>query len=269
MNMIFSNRGQRQERTAFEKLEEAKRLEPIARKIFDEEKAKGNITGNFRKFFAEEALSISSSALQRLKTLEKLIPEAKQAVDDGKISETAAAEIATMPEEAQRAYLSDIDAGIATGTVADVKSNKQDDDDDTTVDNHGNDNTASHDNNSGGEEKEDKNTTTAPVGRSSLDSNSSAHDKEDSDGAPASSIHNSDPAVKTLFARTAAPAPIDLSGDAAEKEADSWVVTALTEIMKMAESKMIDATNDGNSKAAAQWDLRRAKANLVIETIKD
>ena len=124
-SLIFSNKGQRKERTMEEQLEEIKQLEPIARKIFAEEKAKGNIDGNFRRFFAEEILGISSSALQRKLALEKLTPKAKEAVNCGKISETAASELVSMPASEQDKYIDSLKIGSTSGTVKDVQDVKK------------------------------------------------------------------------------------------------------------------------------------------------
>ncbi|WP_196606562.1 ParB/RepB/Spo0J family partition protein [Pectinatus frisingensis] len=123
-SMIFSNKGQRKERTVDEQLEEIRILEPIAKKIYDEEHAADNIKGNFRKFFAEEILNTSSTALQRTKSLEKLTDKAKDAVNNGKISETAAAELAGLPIGKQDQFVDDLDSGNKTGTVDDIRSIK-------------------------------------------------------------------------------------------------------------------------------------------------
>jgi ParB-like chromosome segregation protein Spo0J len=101
VNLIFPNKGQRKNRTPMEESEEIKRLEPIAQKIYKQEKKAGNVSGNFRKFFAEEILGISSSALQRKQALGNLSEEVKSKVQEGKITATAAAELASMDHEKQ------------------------------------------------------------------------------------------------------------------------------------------------------------------------
>lgn len=123
-SMIFSNKGQRKERTVDEQLEEIRVLEPIAKKIYDEEHAADNIKGNFRKFFAEEILNTSSTVLQRIKSLEKLTDKAKDAVNNGKLSETAATELAGLPVDRQNQFVDDLGSGNKTGTVDAVKSIK-------------------------------------------------------------------------------------------------------------------------------------------------
>lgn len=61
LNTIASNRGQREERTVDEKLQEIKYLEVFARTIYNQ-KDKG-FRGRFSTFFAEEILNISKSQL--------------------------------------------------------------------------------------------------------------------------------------------------------------------------------------------------------------
>lgn len=60
LTLIASNRGQREERTIDEKLQEVKYLESFARAIYNQ-KCRG-IRGRFRDFFATEILSISATA---------------------------------------------------------------------------------------------------------------------------------------------------------------------------------------------------------------
>lgn len=104
--LISANRGQRKGRTLEERLREAKLLEPIARKVYDAEYAKGNLKKvSFRRFFAKAALEESESTLQRLRSLDKLTDNAKAAVMAGVISETAAAQLASLSPAKQDAYV--------------------------------------------------------------------------------------------------------------------------------------------------------------------
>jgi len=89
LNLIASNRGQREERTVDEKLQEVRYLEKFAKAIYNQ-KDRGK-RGRFRSFFAEEILNISKSQLQRINAMEKLTDKVKQAIDDKKLSESAAA----------------------------------------------------------------------------------------------------------------------------------------------------------------------------------
>lgn len=119
LNLIASNRGQREERTVDEKLQEVKYLEAFAKAIFNQ-KSRG-IRGRFRNFFAEEILNISKSQLQRISSMEKLTEKVKQAVDEKKISETAAMELATLTHEEQDACLAKILSGRVKDTVEGIQ----------------------------------------------------------------------------------------------------------------------------------------------------
>ena len=122
LNLIASNRGQREERTIDEKLQEVKYLEAFAKAIYNQ-KNSGN-RGRFRNFFAEEILNISKSQLQRIKSMEKLTEKVKRAIDEKIISETAAMELATLTPEEQDACLEKILSGELTGKVHDIQNFK-------------------------------------------------------------------------------------------------------------------------------------------------
>ena len=122
LNLIASNRGQREERTIDEKLQEVKYLEKFAKAIYHQ-KDRGK-RGRFRNFFAEEILNISATQLQRINSLENLTDEVRQALNEKKISETAASEIATMATEEQDACLEKILMGEMKGTVQEIQNFK-------------------------------------------------------------------------------------------------------------------------------------------------
>lgn len=122
LNLIASNRGQREERTVDEKLQEVRYLEKFAKAIYNQ-KSRGK-RGRFVNFFAEEILNISKSQLLRINSLEKLSEEVKAAVDDKKISETAAMEMTAMTAEEQNACLEKILTGEIKGTVQDIQNYK-------------------------------------------------------------------------------------------------------------------------------------------------
>ena len=134
LTLIASNRGQREERTIDEKLQEVKYLEAFAKAIYNQ-KNSGN-RGRFRSFFAEEILNISKSQLQRIKSMEKLTDKVKAAIDEKIISETAAMELATLTPEEQDACLEKILSGELTGKVRDIqnfKSSKSEDAEDNVT----------------------------------------------------------------------------------------------------------------------------------------
>ena len=122
LNLIASNRGQREERTIDEKLQEVKYLESFAKAIYNQ-KNRG-FRGRFRNFFAEEILNISKSQLQRINAMEKLTARVKQAIDEKKISESAALEMSNMTFEEQDACLDKILSGEIKGTIQDIQAQK-------------------------------------------------------------------------------------------------------------------------------------------------
>lgn len=122
LNLIASNRGQREERTLDEKLQEVRYLEKFAKAIYNQ-KDRGK-RGRFRNFFAEEILNISKSQLQRINSMEKLTDKVKQAIDDKKLSESAALEMTTMTAEEQDACLEKILSGEIKGTIQDIQAQK-------------------------------------------------------------------------------------------------------------------------------------------------
>ena len=119
LNLIASNRGQREERTIDEKLQEIKYLESFAKAIYNQ-KDRGN-RGRFRNFFAEEISNISKSQLQRINSMAKLTAQVKNALDSKKISETAAMEMANLTAEEQNECLREILRGKIMPTVLGVQ----------------------------------------------------------------------------------------------------------------------------------------------------
>ena len=122
LNLIASNRGQREERTIDEKLQEVKYLEKFAKAIYHQ-KDRGK-RGRFRNFFAEEILNISATQLQRIHSMDNLTDKVKQALNEKKIGETAASEMATMTAEEQNACLEKILSGEIKGTIQDIQDFK-------------------------------------------------------------------------------------------------------------------------------------------------
>lgn len=122
LNLIASNRGQREERTIDEKLQEVKYLEMFAKAIYHQ-KNKGK-RGRFRNFFAEEILNISKSQLQRISAMENLTDTVKAAIDDKRISETAAMAMTSMTPEEQNSCVEKILSGEIKGTVQEIQNLK-------------------------------------------------------------------------------------------------------------------------------------------------
>lgn len=120
LNLIASNRGQREERTIDEKLQEVKYLESFAKAIYHQ-KNRGK-RGRFRSFFAEEILNMSKSQLQRINAMEKLTDKVKTAIDEKIISESAALAMANMTAEEQDACVEKIMSGEIRGTAQDIQN---------------------------------------------------------------------------------------------------------------------------------------------------
>lgn len=109
--MLLILENAHRDKTPLEKLNEIKAMEPMARKIYADERAKGNIKGSFRSFFAESVLNMSEASVKRLKALDRLIPDAKDALEDGRISQSVSVELSKKSEEEQRQFLARLENG--------------------------------------------------------------------------------------------------------------------------------------------------------------
>ena len=99
-------------------------IKPIIRKIYDQQKASGEVTGKFRTFFAS-VLGISETTLQRKESIGKLSNAAKEAVEDGRMTATAAAELSSLSVDAQDDALAVIDEEGIRPTVQAIKDQKR------------------------------------------------------------------------------------------------------------------------------------------------
>jgi len=124
LQLIASNRGQREEKTADEQLNEIKYLKPFAEAIYAQ-KRKDGYKGEFRRFFAEEIIGTSKSQLQRIESIEKMSDKVKNAVDTNLISKTAAAELSSMSKEKQDEYIDNIANGLQKNRVKDIQEAKK------------------------------------------------------------------------------------------------------------------------------------------------
>ena len=287
--LIASNRGQRQTRTALEQLREIEELEPIAKKI----KKAMQIQGTFRDFFASQILSISPAKLQRLKSLAKLVDEARAALDIGMISESAAVELASHSEEEQNDFLKAlVDESLQSsnlGRIEDVKEFFKTGEKESAEQRQANTDTDVHEEpckivtGNESEPELDLNSDTDPDDLVSLDARDivpgpePAPDPEPtpaSDSKPAekkSRFENPKPSIRSseTTINIDVPFPDDLSGDKAEREADTWMATILSDSIKIAEAKCEESRATGDKRTAALWDSRRAKAVLVLETVRE
>lgn len=117
--IIFANRGHRKPTPSIE-LMELEALRPILQKEFKEKKARGEVTGRFRRYLAEQ-LNISETQVQRIESRAKLDEQIRADMDAGKITPTAAAELAGMSAEDQRAVYEKAERA----TVKDIKEVKR------------------------------------------------------------------------------------------------------------------------------------------------
>lgn len=125
LSIIFANNYR--QKTVSDQLSEMQQLEPIARVLYDEAKERGELTDangrtmKFRTFFAEHVLAISESTLQRLQSLSQLTDAARGAFEEGRISKSVAAELASLEEAQQDSFIASVQAGEYSGTSADLK----------------------------------------------------------------------------------------------------------------------------------------------------
>ena len=125
LSIIFANNYR--QKTVSDQLSEMQQLEPIARVLYDEAKERGELTDangrtmKFRTFFAEHVLAISESTLQRLQSLSQLTDAAREAFEEGRISKSVAAELASLEEEQQDSFIASVQVGEYSGTSADLK----------------------------------------------------------------------------------------------------------------------------------------------------
>ncbi|MBR5163367.1 MAG: hypothetical protein IKW79_05040, partial [Schwartzia sp.] len=245
-------------------LREIEELEPIAQKIFKADQ----IQGTFRKFFAEQILSISQSKLQRLKSLAKLVDEARAALDIGMISESAAVELASHSGEEQNDFLKAlVDESLQRsnlGRIEDVKEFVKTGEKESAEQRQANTGTDVHEEPcqivTGNESEPEP----APDPEPTPASDSKPAEKKSRFENPKPSIRSSETTINIDV-----PFPDDLSGDKAEREADTWMATILSDSIKIAEAKCEESRATGDKRTAALWDSRRAKAVLVLETVRE
>jgi len=124
LNIVFPNKGQRRDLTPSQEADEIALIKPIIKKLYDYQKAAGNIDSKFRPYFAN-IIGISETSLQRKEALRKISDEVKAEVDAGNITATAAAELASMDEEQQNSVVEAIKERGEEVTVQAVKAEKK------------------------------------------------------------------------------------------------------------------------------------------------
>ena len=124
LNIVFPNKGQRRNLTPSQEADEIALIKPIIKKLYDYQKAAGNIDGKFRPYFAN-ILGISETSLQRKEAIRKVSEEVKVEIDAGNITATAAAELASMDKEEQNSVIEAIKDRGEEVTVQAVKEEKK------------------------------------------------------------------------------------------------------------------------------------------------
>ncbi len=124
LNIVFPNKGQRRNLSPSEEAAEIELVRPILYKIYQHEKAAGNVEGKFRTFFAE-VLQMSEATLHRKEAVGKVSEEIRAEVDAGSIKPTAAAVLASMDKDEQNAVVQDIKGRGEEVTVEAVKQAKR------------------------------------------------------------------------------------------------------------------------------------------------
>jgi len=124
LNIVFPNKGQRRNLTPLQEANEIALIKPVIKKLYDYQKAAGNIDGKFRPYFAN-ILGISETSLQRKEAIRKVSDEIKAEVDVGNITATAAAELASMDTEEQNSVVESIKERGEEITVQAVKAEKK------------------------------------------------------------------------------------------------------------------------------------------------
>ena len=262
LNLIASNRGQREERTIDEKLQEVKYLESFAKAIYNQ-KDRGK-RGRFRNFFAEEILNISKSQLQRINSMDKLTDRVKQAVDDKKISETAAMEIATMTAEEQDACLEKILSGEIKGTVQEIQNFKSSkvETEETTLENSA-ENISDDVNESGGDETSFESASVTEGTEENSSENVSGEESETKLTYPKKFL----PTSEKSSVNQIMDVPEEF-GDP-QKEAEEWFYQERLAFYETIydEAKLL-SEEETNELKAAQWGIRASVARYNIEDLK-
>ena len=265
LHLIASNRGQREERTVDEKLQEVKFLEKFAKAIYHQ-KDRGT-RGRFRTFFAEEILNISKSQLQRINSMEKLTETVKRAVDAKTISETAAMEMASMSPEDQNICLGKILSGEIKGTVQDIQKWKTDKDNkaQSLPENVADDNL----------EEIEKSATEQDSSETSLQIDKCVSEKSDDVGEkliyPKNLLPQNESTAQNKESNTTVDKMIEVPEEFEDpqKEAEEWFYRERLAFYEMIynEAKRRSA-EEPNELKAAQWGIRASVALYNIEELK-
>lgn len=295
--LMLSNRGQRQERTVEEQLREIRELEPLAKAIWKQKSEDNEYAGNFRKYFAEEVLTISPAKLQRKLALANLTPKALEALESGKISETAAVGIAKLAPEKQDEYIDDIMNGKASAKISQLhrelsrrdgeETEEELDDTDEELDDseeefddaeedNGEDSQSEEQNSDIGDTEPEGETTGEPEtdeqgysesveeNTDSVDSN--ADNRSETPVYHANDNTSKDNSKKNKVITLYTDVPIASNIENPKQEGNDFVINAMAPaldalIQSIEESKQ-RAEDEGRSMEALQWDVRLSVAKV-------
>ena len=276
---LIASNSQR-EKSVFEKLNEITALEPLARKIYDSELAQKKISGSFRKFFSDNFLKMSSSALQRIQSLSKLSDEGRQALENEKISETVAAILASLDEEQQLEYLIMLEDGLIENTVTAIQEFKKNindssfhavNDEDISAGTAEADNLIASDRPGGlpaeeGSESEDSNGRRQEPAEEIASESPQNPSGDVPDGCEYGNKNDSQADASSGPESLQADIAI-ADDDEAEKKAVEWATGALMELKDVCQKNIDMAQKAGDSKSEAFWMLRKAKILLAASAL--
>ena len=292
--LVFSNFGQRKEKTLEERLSEIRILEPYARALYAV--SHENRT-SFRTFFARNILDLSPSVLQRKLNLDRLTDKAKEALfKEHLISESAAELLSRQTPEQQDAFIDKFRAGLVSGRLADVRSFCEGQDEEKAQEGHeapedepepcGTDEEAAPaaplpDADPPSPEAEEA----APS--SVAEEEPEEAEKEEADGGegdipfgnPLESLDEKPPAVPKKPAKKegdivlrSIPVPDGGHVEDPQGEANQWfdhtILDAFEEIRRNAEAEQARAYDAGEELVAAQWGMRRSVAVYRLAEIR-
>ncbi len=266
-------------KTPFEELEEILKLEPIARKEYDREREQRQdseewIYKDFREFFSKKFLGMPPTNLQRILTFKKLVPEAKEVYKIVPIPRSTLLEIACKKDEVQREILKQIADGELKGTAQEVKGfimEQENNNTETLGESEKNGNEiisenieGENDYNNNGDESNNETSEDEEVSSGDSDDEVEEEYQEDNSREIASKVKEN---VNTEQ-KNSSDVNKFVTPDEAKREADEWVQQGIRRMIEEAEQMKQNAEANGDSKGVALWELRKAAANLVLETIK-
>lgn len=279
--LMFSNMGQRKERTIYEQLREIKEIEPFARTIYESSLKDKDISGPFRKFFAENFLQMSSSALQRKLSIEKLTENVIQAIQDGILSETAATtSLVKLTPEQQDQYIEDLRAGRVSGKVQSIREELGQASEEEVPAEEAPEEPVEPSEDAEPEEAPDDSPKT-------IENDFEPAPADEEDEEPSESMSSNPPEPKQemetheeapIPAPKAAPEPqqprripIPQEIGDPQEEADHWwnsIVQPIYDAISDAEEQQRIATDAGDEVAASQWGVRVATAKYKMALFK-